>query len=324
MNNKVTELLGVKYPIIQGGLFQLGKSSLVSAVAEAGGFGLITAGSYKNKQQMLDDIDRVKQKTDQPFGVNIAIGIRQDMDEYVEGVIEAEIPVVFTSGYSPKKYMRQFMDNNIKVFHVVPNVKFAKKAEELGCSGVVAVGRDCGGHPGKNAKSIQHLIPEIVSSVNIPVIAAGGFYNGKGLAMAQILGAEAVQYGTRFVMTAECPLHENIKQLFLTATDEDTTIIKKSIGKPNRVYKSLVSDKVLELEAQKVSIEELLPYIGGKAYKRMLQTGDINNGVISLGNCIGFIEDIPTVGKLMQNLVKEYEKAIHRLKSPRNGSAINN
>lgn len=307
LHNRITELLGVKYPIIQGGLYKLGKSPLVAAVSEAGGFGLITAGSYKNKEEMLKDIKRTRKLTDKPFGVNITIGIRQNMDEYVEGVIEAGIPVVFTSGYSPEKYMKRFHEHNIKVIHVVPNARFAKKAEQLGCSGVVAVGRDCGGHTGKNAKSILHLIPEIVHRVEIPVIAAGGLYDGKGLAIAQILGAEGVQFGTRFVMTKECPLHEKIKQLFLKAKAENTTIIKESIGKPNRVYKSNITKRILDLEEKNAPIEELLPLIGGEAYQKMLDTGDINKGVISLGNCIEFINDIPTVKELIENVVSEYE-----------------
>ena len=310
MGNRITELLGVRYPTIQGGLHQLGRSPLVSAVAEAGGFGLITASSYENKLEMQEDIERVRKKTKKPFGVNLSIGLRNNPDQFVEGIIESDISIVFTSGYSPEKYMKQFHDNNIKVIHVVPSIKYAKKAEELGCSGVVAVGKECGGHPGKNAYSTLHLMPEIVKSVNIPVIAAGGFYDGKGLAVAQILGCEAVQYGTRFVMTKECPLHEDIKQLFLNASREDTVIIKESIGKPNRVYRTFNTEKVLELEKNNASIEQLLPFIGGEAYKRMLETGDINHGVISLGECIGFINDIPTVEELIKRMIQEYRSAM--------------
>ena len=206
--------------------------------------------------------------------------------------------------------MKQFHDNNVKVIHVVPSIKYAKKAEELGCSGVVAVGQECGGHPGKNAYSSLHLMPEIVKSVNIPVIASGGFYDGKGLAIAQILGCDAVQYGTRFVMTQESPLHQNIKQLFLKASREDTVIIKESIGKPNRVYRTANAQKVIALEKNNESIEELLPYIGGEAYKKMLETGDINHGLISLGECIGFINDIPTVDELINRIIQEYRNAI--------------
>ena len=309
----MTELLGVQYPIIQGGLHQLGRSPLVAAVAEAGAFGLITASSYENKLEMQEDIESVRKKTKKPFGVNLSIGIRNNSDQLVEGIIESGISIVFTSGYSPEKYMKQFRENHIKVVHVVPSIKYAKKAEELGCSAVVAVGKECGGHPGKNAYSTLHLMPEIVKSVTIPVIAAGGFYDGKGLAIAQILGCEAVQYGTRFVMTQESPLHQNIKQLFLKASRENTTIIKESIGKPNRVYQSMIAEKVLELEKNNAPIDQLLPYIGGEAYKRMLETGDINHGVISIGECIGFINDIPTVEGLIKRMMDEYKGSIEEL-----------
>ncbi|MGW8428341.1 NAD(P)H-dependent flavin oxidoreductase [Peribacillus simplex] len=313
LRNRITELLGVQYPIIQGGLHQLGRSQLVTAVAEAGAFGLITASSYDNKVEMQEDIERVRKKTKKPFGVNMSIGIRNNTEQFVDGIIESGISIVFTSGYSPEKYMKQFRDNNVKVIHVVPSIQYAKKAEELGCSGVVAVGKECGGHPGRNAYSTLHLMPEIIKSVSVPVIAAGGFYDGKGLAIAQILGCEAVQYGTRFVMTQESPLHQNIKQLFLKASRENTLIIKESIGKPNRVYQSIIAEKVLELEKNNAPIEKLLPYIGGEAYKKMLETGDINHGVISVGECIGFINDIPTVDDLIKRIMHEYRYSIEGL-----------
>ena len=316
-NTRVTELLGIQYPIIQGGLQGLGKYPLVSAVSNAGGLGLITAGSYPSKIEMIEDIQRTREDTDRPFGVNIAIGIRRPMDEFVEGVIESGVKIVFTSGYSPAKYIDQFKQDGIKVFHVISSVKHAIKAQELGCDGVVAVGFECGGHPGVNEISSKILLKQVLQSVDIPVIAAGGFTDGEGLVSALALGAEGIQMGTRFVMTHECPLHPDVKDILLKANSTDTTIIKRSIGKPNRVYNSLTAQKVIELEHSGAQVNELLPYIGGEAYQNLIDLGDINSGVISLGQGIGSIDKIISAEQVIKNTMKEAEKTLERLISLR-------
>ncbi len=307
---RITEMFNIKYPIIQGGLHGLGTSKLVSAVSDAGALGLITAGSYESKKEMQDDIEQVRCKTDQPFGVNIAIGIRRPMDEFIEGVIESQVPIVFTSGSNPEKYMEQLKANNIKVVHVVPSLRFAKKAEKLGCDAVVALGYECGGHPGLEDTTSLVLLPKVVKELSIPVIGAGGFSDGDGLLAALSLGADGVQMGTRFLGVKENPLHENVKEHLLSLQSSDTTLIKRSIKKPARVMKSEVTDQVLSLESEGAPIEQLLPYIGGEVYKQLVYEGDMNKGVMSLGQSVDSINEILPVKELIENIMKEAEERL--------------
>ncbi|PTL37761.1 NAD(P)H-dependent flavin oxidoreductase [Alkalicoccus saliphilus] len=314
ITTKITELFQIKYPIIQGGLQGLGKSPLVSAVSEAGGLGLITAGSYENKKEMMEDIERVKNATTAPFGVNIAIGIRRPMDDFVKGAIEAEVPIVFTSGANPEPYMEQLLNAGIKVVHVSPSLKFAKKAEKLGCEAVVILGYEGGGHPGSGDNTSLSLIPRAVEELQIPVIGAGGFSNGKGLLAALALGAEAVQMGTRFAVTKESPLHEKVKERFVSSNEEDTVLVKTSIKKPMRVLKSENSLKLFELEANnKPTVEELLPYINGESYKKLVEKGEINTGIISAGQGVGLIDNIPSVEALFQEIISDYQERLNQL-----------
>lgn len=309
----VTELLAIEYPIIQGGLQGLGIEPLVSAVSEAGGLGLLTAGSYASTKEFYQDIEMVRKKTTKPFGVNLALGIRRPMDEFVEAVVNAEVGIVFTSGYSPVQYMEQFKQAGITVVHVVPSVKFAKKAEELGCDAVVIVGFECGGHPGLDDVSTLSLVPQVVEAVKIPVIAAGGLTDGKGLVTALALGAGAVQMGTRFVMTKECPLPEAIKTKLLRAGTSDTVIIKRSINKPNRVYNNTAAKSVLELERKGASINELMPYIGGEAYQKMLSTGNSEIGILSIGQAIGRINSCESVQDVITSIMEESCEVLRQL-----------
>lgn len=310
---KITELFQIEYPIIQGGLQGLGTSSLVIAVSQAGGLGLITAGSYPNKYAMLQDIKKVRDRTDKPFGVNIAIGIRRSMDEFVEGAIEGGVPIVFTSGANPEKYMEKLKEARIKVVHVVPSLRFAKKAEKIGCDAVVALGYECGGHPGLNDTTSMVLTPKIAKELSIPVIAAGGFSDGKGLLAALSLGAGGIQMGTRFLAVKENPIHIKIKNRLIDLEANDTSIIKHSINKPARVMKTEVSEKIIELESQGCTVEQLLPYIGGEAYKELIETGDVSQGVISLGQVVENIDNIPSVTELINIIVDEAQTELARL-----------
>lgn len=310
---KLTEMLGMKYPIIQGGLQGVGTSPLVSAVSAAGGLGLLTAGSFHSKQEMVDDIRRIRDKTDQPFGVNIAIGIRRPMGEFVEGVLEANVPIVFTSGANPEKYMPLFKEAGTKVIHVVPSIRFAKKAERMGCHAVVILGYEGAGHPGLADNTSLTLIPKAAKELSIPVIAAGGFSNGLGLVAALSLGAEAVQMGTRFLATKEAPIHEAIKKKMIELEETDTMIIKRSIRKPMRVMKSKVAEKIELLERNGASVEELMPYIDGASNQKLLKTGDLNAGVMSLGQSVGMIREIITVKQMIDETMEEARQRVTEL-----------
>lgn len=310
---KITKLFNIKYPIIQGGLQGLGTSTLVSSVSEAGALGLLTAGSYKNKEDMIKDIKKVRKQTDKPFGVNIAIGIRRIMDEFVEGVIESEVQCVFTSGANPEAYMDKFKSKGIKVVHVAPSIKFAKKAEDIGCDAVVILGYECGGHPGLKDTTSLVLIEKAVKKLSIPVIGAGGFSTGKGFLSALALGAEGVQMGTRFVLVKENSVHHKIKEHMLNMSESDTEIIKRSLKKPARVIKTELSNRIIEMEKNGASVEQLLPYIGGEAYMDLIKTGDLSRGVIAVGQTVGLIDEILPVKEVIEQIISDAKIQLQKL-----------
>jgi NADH:quinone reductase (non-electrogenic) len=313
METNISQMFNIRYPIIQGGLQGLGTSQLVSAVANAGGLGLITAGSFESKEEMMQDIEEARQLTSNPFGVNIAIGIRKPMDEFVEGVIESEIPIVFTSGNNPEKYMERFKANGIKVVHVVPSIRFAKKAEAIGCDAVVMVGYECGGHPGREDVTSQILIQKAVNELSIPVIAAGGFSTGRSVLAAFALGAQGVQMGTRFLASKEVQLHKAIKNRLVELQETDTVLVKKSIGKTARVMKTERALELLKLEEGGASFEEIFPYISGESYQKLVSTGNEDSGVIALGQTIGLINEIKSAKDIIQDIVQEYNEQLAQL-----------
>lgn len=313
IQTSITEMFGIEYPIIQGGLQGLGTSGLVSAVSNAGGLGLITAGSYADKDDMLRDIEKTKTLTSKPFGMNAAIGIRRPMDEFIEGAIEAKIPVVFTSGNNPQQYMEQLKAHGIKVVHVAPSVKFAKKAEAIGCDAVVVVGYECGGHPGKDDITTMTLTQRAVQELSIPVIAAGGISTGKAMLSAFALGAQGVQMGTRFLTSQEIGLHPIVKDRILEMQETDTVLVKKSINKTARVMKTENALALLELEENGATLEEILPYISGESYKELIYKGDLSSGVIALGQSIGLVNEVKTVEEIFEEILREYQEQLNYL-----------
>lgn len=310
---RITEMFGIKYPIIQGGLQGLGTANLVSAVSNAGGLGLITAGSYAKKEDMIKDIEKTRTLTAQPFGVNIAIGIRRPMDEFIEGVIEAQVPIVFTSGNNPQQYMAQLKEHGIKVVHVAPSVRFAKKAEAIGCDAVVVVGYECGGHPGQDDITTMTLTQRAVQELSVPVIAAGGISTGKSALSAFALGAEGIQMGTRFLTSKEIELHPFVKERILAMQETDTLLVKKSINKTARVMKTENALALLNLEEKGAGLAEIMPYISGESYKKLIGEGDLNTGVIALGQAIGLVTEIKTVKEIFDEIIGEYNMQLNFL-----------
>ncbi|MEC5423254.1 nitronate monooxygenase [Virgibacillus sp. C22-A2] len=309
----ITRLFEIQYPIIQGGLQGIGRSPLVSKVSEAGGLGLITAGSFDTKKDMLDDIQATRRLTDKPFGINIAIGIRRPMDEFVEGAMEAEVPVVFTSGNNPEPFIDQLKSKGIKVVHVAPSIRFAKKAESLGCDAVVVNGYEGGGHPGKEDTTSLTIVQKAVKELSIPVIAAGGFSTGKSMLAALALGAEGVQMGTRFLLSKEAVLHNRVKKQLVSMQENGTILVKKSIGKTARVWKNEHSIELADIEEKGASLEEILPYINGESYTKLIRDGDLNSGIIALGQTVGLIDSIQSAEAIIQEIIADYEAQLKRL-----------
>jgi len=322
MKTRITELLGIKYPIIQGGLQGLGRAGLAAAVSEAGGLGLITAGCFENAKELEADIRLARSLTGKPVGVNIAIGSRRSMDEYVDCVCDMGVPIVFTSGHNPEKYVAQLKERRITWVHVSSAVRYAAKSEEMGANAVVLVGFEAGGHPGLDEVALSVLVRKAVDTLRVPVIAAGAISDARSMVAALALGAEGVQMGTRFVLTRESILHDRVKQALLAAGEGDTVIIERTLRKSRRVLRTAQADKVLAMEQQGAGFEQLKSIVGGDAYLETILQGRIDRGVLSTGQCIGMLDDIPSVAELMQEIVAGIPGVLSRLGGIMNPLAV--
>lgn len=308
-HTRVTELLQVKYPIIQGGLAYLAYADLAAAVSNAGGLGQITAMSLRDPDLLRAEIHKVRTLTDKPFGVNFAIGMHgQGYEDMVRVAAEEEVPIVTMTGGNPAPIFELLAGTNIKKLVLVAARRQAQKAEQLGADAVMVVGQEGGGHLGRDDVGTMVLVPQVVDSVGIPVIASGGIGDGRGWMAAHALGAEGIEMGTRFIATKECvDASEAYKEALLASTEADTTIIKRSIGAPARALRNDFTAKILEIEQQTPTYEALKDYISGSANKRFIYDGDTSQGFGWAGQVTGMIHDIPTVEELINRMVAEAE-----------------
>jgi len=313
VRTKITELLDIQYPIIQGGLQGLGVGQLAAAVSEAGGLGLVTAGCFADPDDFAAEIGWVRKQTRKPFGVNISIGSRLSVDAYVDCACKLGVTVVFTSGNNPEKYVEQLKRAGVRWVHVAPSLRFAKKAEQLGADAVVLVGFEAGGHPGLDDIALSILVRRASSELSVPVIAAGGISDGKSFVAALAWGAAGVQIGTRFVLTVESPLHSAIKARLLEAEAGDTVIIERTLRKARRVLKTETASEVLAREHAGAGYEELKDIIGGDAYLKIINEGLIDKGVLSTGQVIGILDDIPTAAEAVRRIVREAREVVASL-----------
>lgn len=318
MKTRVSELLKIQYPIIQGGLAYLAYSDLAAAVSNAGGLGQITAMSLATPDELREEIRKVKEKTSNPYGVNFAIGQHgRPFEHMVEVAIEEEVPVITMTGGNPAPIFEQLKGSDVKKIVLVAAKRQAIKAEELGADAVMVVGQEGGGHLGRNDTSTLVLIPQVVDAVSIPVIASGGIGDGRGLIAALALGAEGIEMGTRFVATKECVhAHEAYKQKLVQLTENDTVVIKRSLGAPARALKNSWTDKIISLEEHGSNFEVLKSYISGEANKKYIYDGFENEGFGWAGQVIGLINDIPTVSELFERMIKEasdIQQKLHQL-----------
>ncbi|UNL85976.1 NAD(P)H-dependent flavin oxidoreductase [Priestia koreensis] len=307
---KITSLLGIDYPIIQGGLAYLAYSDLAAAVSNAGGLGQITAMSLETPDDLRKEIQAVKKKTDKPFGVNFAIGQHgRPFQHMLEVAIEEEVPVVTMTGGNPAPIFEQMKGTVSKKLVLVAARRQAEKAEELGADAVMVVGQEGGGHLGRQDTSTFVLIPQVVDAVSIPVIASGGIGDGRGLMAALSLGAEGIEMGTRFIATKECVhAHDLYKQALVNGQEYDTVVIKRSLGAPARAVSNEWTDRILALEAEKSTYEQLKEYISGEANKRYIYDGQQKEGFAWAGQVMGLIKDVPSVEELFQRMMKEAEQ----------------
>lgn len=310
IKNRITELFGIEYPIVQAGMVWVSGYKLAVAVSECGGLGLIGAGSMK-PDLLREHIRKAKEKTSKPFGVNIPL-LRGDAEDLINVVIEENVKIVFTSAGHPGKFIDKLKSNQVKVVHVVPSVKYAKKAEEVGCDAVVGEGYEAGGHNGFDEITTFCLIPMLVENVNIPVIAAGGIATGQQIAAAFALGAEGVQIGTRFAATVESSAHENYKMKVVEAQDNGTVIGFRKIGLV-RMLKNNFALRSIEAERNCASEEKLKEIWGEKREKLGIFEGNVDEGALEAGQSAGLIKEIMSVKDLIQKLIKEFDETIINL-----------
>ena len=306
-NTRVTELLNIRYPIIQGGLAYLAYAELAAAVSNAGGLGQITAMSLSTPEELRKEIQKVRELTDKPFGVNFAIGDHgRAFSHMLDVAIEEKVPVVSMTGGNPTPIFEQLKGTDIKKLVLVAARRQAEKAESLGADAVMVVGQEGGGHLGRDDIGTMVLIPQVVDAVKIPVIASGGIGDGRGWMAAHALGAEGIEMGTRFIATKEC-VHasEAYKEQLVNSSENDTVVIKRSIGAPARTLRSSWTDKILEIESQTPTYEALKEYISGEANKRFIYNGEKDQGFGWAGQVTGLIKDVPTVQELIEEMVRQ-------------------
>ena len=303
--NKITELFGIRYPVIQAGMIWCSGWELASAVSNAGGLGLIGAGSMY-PDILREHIRKCKAATSKPFGVNLPL-IYPQMDEIVDVVIEEGIKIVFTSAGNPKKWTQHFHDHGIKVAHVIANVKFAMKCEEAGVDAVVAEGFEAGGHNGLEETTTMTLIPMVREAIKLPLIAAGGIATGRGMMAAMALGAEGVQIGSRFVASEESSAHELFKKSVIAVKDGDTALsLKKLI--PVRLIMNDFYLRVKELEDSGADKEELMELLGRGRAKLGMFEGDMEEGELEIGQIAGLIHEIKPAAMILEDILKEFEE----------------
>lgn len=308
-NTSITELLHIKYPIIQGGLAYLAYSDLAAAVSNAGGLGQITAMSLPDAAALRREIQRAHMLTDRPFGVNFAIGMHDAAyEDRLAVAIEEKVPVVSITGGNPSGILNKLQSAEIKTMVLVSSRRQAQKAEQLGASAVIVVGQEGGGHLGRDDVGTMVLVPQVVDAVRIPVIASGGIGDSRGWMAAHALGAQGIEMGTRFIATMECVnASASYKKALLESSETDTVIIKRSIGYPGRVLRNDYIDRVLEIERATPTYEALKDYIGGEANRRWIHDGIEEEGFGWAGQVTGLIHDIPTVSQLIERMVREAE-----------------
>jgi NAD(P)H-dependent flavin oxidoreductase YrpB (nitropropane dioxygenase family) len=316
---RLTKLLGIKHPIIQGGLQWLATAQLASAVSEAGGLGIISSLSFPDQDSLRKEIRRIREMTKNPFGVNLPMlpELTKDdrTEEVLEILLEEGVPVVETAGRSPEPFIQKIKSGGIKLIHKVPSARFAKKAESIGADAVTIVGFECGGHPGMDDVTSLVLIPTVASSLRIPVIAGGGIADARGFIAALALGADGVLMGTRFVATQECPAHPKIKEWLVKARETDTMVIQRSIRNAARTIKNKAAEKALAMEERGASLEELLTVISGRIGQKALLEGDLEGAIIACGQCVGLIHEIKSVKQVMEEIIQGAQSILQRLNS---------
>ena len=310
MRTRVTELLGIRYPIVQGGMQWVGRAELAAAVSNAGGLGILTALTQPTPQALADEIERCYAMTERPFGVNLTTlptAVPPPYDAYLDAIVDSGVRVVETAGNTPKAFFEKMKRHGIRILHKCTSVRHALSAERNGVDVVSIDGFECAGHPGEDDIPGLVLIPAAARALKIPVIASGGIGDGRGMAAALVLGADGVNMGTRFCATREAPIHDDIKQALVRANERETRLIFRSLRNTGRVLRNAVSDSVVATEQRPggCTFEEIRPLVSGQRGRAALESGEVDSGLVWAGLVVGLIDDVPTCAELIERMVAE-------------------
>jgi nitronate monooxygenase len=317
MKTRITELFRVEYPIVQGGLMWIATAELTSAVANAGAMGFMTALTHETPEGLREEIRKCRSMTDKPFGINLTFlpSLRQpDYAGYLQVCAEEGIEFIETAGRNPEPFMPHLKAAGMKVIHKCTSVRHAKKAQTIGCDAVSIDGFECAGHPGEDDVTSLVLLPATVDALDVPIVASGGFGDGRGLVAALALGADGMNMGTRFVATQETPIHPAIKQAILDHNETDTTLVMRTLRNTERVLDNETARTVLEIESTgSATIDDLIPYVSGRrGLQEVIRHGNVDGGTLAVGQVMGLIHDIPTVAELIERIMMEAEDLISR------------
>ncbi|WP_198085089.1 nitronate monooxygenase family protein [Variovorax sp. E3] len=317
MKTRITELFGIEHPIIQGGMHYVGYAELAAAVSKAGGLGLITGLTQRTPELLAKEIARAREMTDKPLGVNLTFlpaFTSPPYAEYIAAIAEGGIRIVETAGRSPEAYMPTLKAAGIKVIHKCTSVRHALKAQQIGCDAVSIDGFECGGHPGEDDLPNMILLPRAAEELSVPFVASGGMADARGLVAALALGADGINMGTRFVATKEAPVHQNVKDAIVAASELDTRLVMRGLRNTERVLKNAGVDRLMEIEREKGSslkIDDIFEQVAG-VYPKVMVEGIMDAGAWSCGMVVGLIHDIPTVKDLIDQIMAEAEVLIRR------------
>lgn len=313
LKTRFTEEFGFKYPVVCGGMMGIGIAELIAPVANTGALAFLTALTQSTPEDLVKEVERTREMTDQPFGVNLTILPTINpvpYEEYAEAIVASGVKVVETAGRSPEPYMPTFKAAGIKVIHKCTSVRHALKAESLGVDAISIDGFECAGHPGEDDIPGLILIPAAANMLTIPMIASGGFGDGRGLAAALMLGADGINMGTRFMATKECPLHQNIKDKLVSASELDTTLINRNARNTSRVFKNSIAEQVAAKEAEGAGFEDIRELMAGTRGRNAMKDGDLEGGIWTAGMVAGLIQDIPTCEELITRITADAEELI--------------
>ncbi len=315
LKTRFTELFGVRHPIVQGGMQWVGRAELTSAVANAGALGFLTALTQPTPDDLVKEIARCREMTDQPFGVNLTILPTLKpvpYEDYIDAALSAGITIMETAGNSPKAFMPKLKAAGVRLIHKCTSVRHGISAEKLGVDCVSMDGFECAGHPGEDDIGNLVLLPAAADAIKIPMIASGGFADGRGLVAALALGCEGINMGTRFMATREAPIHDAVKQRLVDGSERDTSLILRTLHNTARVYGNSVAKKAIAMERAGETIETIGPVVSGRRGKTVYETGDLEAGIWSAGTSMGLIRDVPTCAELVARIVAEAEEIMKR------------